>query len=65
MVTQNGVLSPEEYKSQKSFDNFKARVDAVRIKNGDLPLNPTPEQVTAWKDTKYAQLMEEFDAAQL
>ena len=65
VVTQNGVLSPEQYKSQKSFDNFKERVNAVRIKNGDLPLNPTPEQVTAWKDTKYAQLMEEFDAAQL
>jgi hypothetical protein len=65
VVTQNSLLSPEEYASQKSFDNFKTRVDAVRIKNGDLPLNPTPEQVLAWKDTKYAQLMEEFDAAQL
>lgn len=60
MVTDQ-LLSSEEFDSLRGYEAFKERYNQKLIDRGELPLDPTREQVSQWRKAEVERMIAEFD----
>jgi len=62
IITGDSLLSPDQYDALRGWDAFKDRYNPILIARGDLPIDPTPQQIRDWREAQVDKILSELDS---